>query len=1105
MRIFHIDLKPKDDQHIALRYGWENLSDFAERILPMSEISDLIARAERDYYVQLLPDDYGITGQRLYQWLDGSDRWLAGQLSNEPDLTVLAIAAAGRLAHLPWEVLHDGQEFLVAKLARAVVPVRWSGTGTQPLTVAEAEPANRALNVLFMATSPTGVEPELDFEAEEGRILTATKRQPLALTVEESGCLEELQNLVASHDRGWFDVLHLTGHAGHTDDGPIFITETELGQRRDATAQDIAKAVQFRFPAVVFLSGCRTGQSGKAGTVPSMAAQLLGHGAGAVLGWGQPVLDQDGTTAAAALYGGLAAAKSLPEALALTYQAMLEAKARDWHLLRLYVAAAIPGALVTPMRTQGRKKAPKPSVVSVFLDQDGVGRAVAGRESFVGRRRELQACLRALMPYGEEEALGVLLHGMGGNGKSTLALRLCDRLTGYEKVVWIGPVDENGLVNRLADQVKGADLQQRLRQTDEPLKYRLEAVFGQLETPLLLVLDDFEQNLETENPQRLKPGIADLLKAMLWAIEQTDSDHRLLITCRYEFEFSGLSQIYRQPLATFKGANLEKKCSRLAAFQPGSGVDGVLQTKAKELSDGNPRLLEWLSKVLVDQRTDTEAILAAMAEKTEEFRENILAETLLGQQSAEMREFLSRGLVYELPVPREAMLAVGDGERHIERAVALGLMERTTEDSLRVPRVLPLEVPESKELAGLAAKELYRLWWQEAEGSSEVQRLEIHRLAMVGEEGEIVVEIANRLAGQFRVKSRYQEAVNLCQKSLQVTTSYKLSHELATSAREIGEVDLALTFFDQALETCPDDDELLKAAIFHESAILKAGQGDVEGAIALYQQSLAIKEKIGDAQGKAATLHQMAILKANQGDVEGAIALYQQSLAITEKIGDVKTKAATLHEMAILKANQGDVEGAIALFQQSFFITEKIGNEKGKAATLHQMGRLKANQGDVEGAIALYQQSLDIEEKIGNVQGKASTLHQMAILKANQGDVEGAISLYQQSLDIKEKIGDEQGKAATLHQMASLKADQGDVEGAIALFQQSLNITEKIGDVQTKAATLWWLGQLFAEQKQEPTTGLTYLHQALTIYQQIRSPKADSLEQTIRRIENNLP
>ncbi|MBE9069500.1 tetratricopeptide repeat protein, partial [Leptolyngbya cf. ectocarpi LEGE 11479] len=154
--------------------------------------------------------------------------------------------------------------------------------------------------------------------------------------------------------------------------------------------------------------------------------------------------------------------------------------------------------------------------------------------------------------------------------------------------------------------------------------------------------------------------------------------------------------------------------------------------------------------------------------------------------------------------------------------------------------------------------------------------------------------------------------------------------------------------------------------------------------------------------------------------------------------------------------------------------------------------------------IALYEESLAIEEKIGNAQGKAATLHQLAILKANQGDVAGAIALYEESLAITEKIGDVQTKAATLHQLAILKANQGDVDGAIELFQESLTIEEKIGYAEGKAATLWWLGQLFAEQKQSPTTGLTYLRQALTIYQQIKSPSQDSLEQTIRRIENNL-
>ncbi len=52
-------------------------------------------------------------------------------------------------------------------------------------------------------------------------------------------------------------------------------------------------------------------------------------------------------------------------------------------------------------------------------------------------------------------------------------------------------------------------------------------------------------------------------------------------------------------------------------------------------------------------------------------------------------------------------------------------------------------------------------------------------------------------------------------------------------------------------------------------ARLKANQGDVEGAIALYQQSLEIKEKIGDVQGKAATLHQLAMSQSESGGCRG--------------------------------------------------------------------------------------------------------------------------------------------------------------------------------------------------------------------------------------------
>jgi hypothetical protein len=73
--------------------------------------------------------------------------------------------------------------------------VRWVSNG-KPIATANS-PQNRPLNVLFMATSPLEVEPELDYEAEEGKILEATTRTPIDLRVEESGCLTELKhNLV---------------------------------------------------------------------------------------------------------------------------------------------------------------------------------------------------------------------------------------------------------------------------------------------------------------------------------------------------------------------------------------------------------------------------------------------------------------------------------------------------------------------------------------------------------------------------------------------------------------------------------------------------------------------------------------------------------------------------------------------------------------------------------------------------------------------------------------------------------------------------------------------------------------------------------------------
>ena len=222
--VVHVLLAERGPRGAALRYWRDNPNDYISRDLATDEIADLVARAEADYYSVTEPELVAI-GKRLYGWLDGSDRWLARELSARGGGPVaLMIDAAGTLAHLPWEVLHDGTTFLVHGADPAVLPVRWRKDGPRA-----AAPRNRPLNVLFMATSPLGVQPELNYEEEEGRILEATRTYPLVLTVEETGSLAELGDLVKGYPDGHFDVLHLTGHADHRDGKAYFLAESRAG------------------------------------------------------------------------------------------------------------------------------------------------------------------------------------------------------------------------------------------------------------------------------------------------------------------------------------------------------------------------------------------------------------------------------------------------------------------------------------------------------------------------------------------------------------------------------------------------------------------------------------------------------------------------------------------------------------------------------------------------------------------------------------------------------------------------------------------------------------------------------------------------------------
>jgi hypothetical protein len=671
-------------------------------------------------------------GERLFAFLDGDQRWFS-QAVSDPRGAMVRISAEDRLRHLPWELVARDGVFLAVTEQAPLLPVRAaSSIATLGATVT---PQNRPLRVLFMATSPEGVEPVLSYEAEEAVILAATADTGTELVVEESGTLEGLRFCLESYGAGYFDVLHLSGHAAVHDGQPTFLVENELGGLALATADQIARALAGQWPRLVFVSGCLTGNAPDGGTIPSMSESLVRAGAPTVLGWALPVGDVSATQFAARLYQALAAGQRLDHAVVRARQQLYTDRSRNWHLLRVYADRSPLAPMVTPLHTPKRDRIRVPHAAEEFLDPQTQISRVASRAAFVGRRRVIQRCLRTLkQPHvtaGAAQAL--VLQGMGGLGKSTLASRLLERMPTHQRAVWFGRVDLTKF-QELTTKVPFPSPQEQIDATEllanakldlgVRLRFLLDGPLGQ--TPCLFVFDDFEHgNLEErDGGYVLSPEMAQILPALLKAIRETSSPSRVIITSRYQFPAPAGTTIRIEALETLTEVEQTKKVANLTNLRPGSVTDETIKDRAVQAAAGNPRLLDWLDRVVADTSLDVDSLITAIENQADQFRETIFAQRLLDSQPIELQKMLAKLNVVELPVPAETVHTIHthpDAASHVRRAAQLGLLEDGTDPDTGQPRYFvsnvlrPLIRPlitddEYTQACAAAARSLYELW-----------------------------------------------------------------------------------------------------------------------------------------------------------------------------------------------------------------------------------------------------------------------------------------------------------------------------------------------------------------------------------------------------------
>ncbi|GHO98815.1 tetratricopeptide repeat protein [Reticulibacter mediterranei] len=721
---------------------------------------------------------------------------------------------------------------------------------------------------------------------------------------------------------------------------------------------------------------------------------------------------------------------------------------------------------------------------------------------FVGRDDVLETLHQRLVPGEKATAITQSISGLGGIGKTQLALEYAHRYTqDYTSVLWV-PADSLETTTaswlQIATQVLGLPEQQEADKQIAVVKRWLQTHIG-----WLLIFDN------VEDPH-------DILSTFV------PSKHHgsVLMTTRRR-DVGALAQsemlsLFSEEAATLFLLRRAGRIARDARVIEASADDVKLARTLCHLLDRLPLALDQAGAYIAETGCNLQRyldlyesyqskLLARRGEATEH-PSVFLTFKLSWEQLHERHELVAQALSFcaflapdQIPeqMVMDALLSLQKNDNPPDALAldeALGWLHRYSLIERR-DQMVSLHRLVQEVIQEVLSEQERELWMQRAvqvvnavfpsgeHGTwSLCEILLPHALLCAGwlrtmnQQTSQGARLLNNTGGYLSERGLYKEAEPLLQRALAIDEEQmgNTHPDTATSLNNLAGLywrqgryaeaeplfrRVLAIFKDQMGATHPDT-----AISLNNLAELYREQGRYAEAELLLQRALAIREEqVGAAHPQTAiTLNNLAGLYVEQGRYQEAEPLLQRALAIREEqVGAAHPSTATsLDSLAGLYVEQGRYQEAEPLLQRALAIREEqVGaSHPHMARSLNNLAELYRKQSRYQEAESLYQRALAIrEEQLGaSHPHMARSLNNLAELYQMQGRYQEAKPLLQRALAIREEqLGAAHPHTATsLNSLAGLYWHQGHYQEAEPLYQRALAIREEqLGAAHPSTAT----------------------------------------------------
>ena len=984
-------------------------------------------------------------GQQLYHWAypEAACRWLRDNFS-ECALLIDEQHADDFLRRLPWELLHDGEDYFATNNTR---PLLRANSSLITDTTAEQD-CTAPLQMLFVSAQPSvdrradGSERQVSPISLESELIERGLDMAAAV---RSGQLEvhELNNaspqqLTAALRARQYDLLYISAHGTwQPKRNGALVLEDGNGARADMSSRQFANALQgckqqgYNLPRLIFLNCCLSG-AGASGASFDLARAAAQVGAPAVVAMHGSVLVSGSRSLMRRFWGECFTSQRWQPALALAraraallQDSSLSIPERQTALESLLLANSVVNSAICPSTADEQAK------IEVI-------NAPPLRADATPRLSLLQHLDQAYQR--SERNLG--LYGLGGMGKTITAqqwaLRCLRSPLAVLKVARAFWLDLRADSAPIAAQVA---LWLRVCGLEEPAESLRHAHFEGAEladwlqqhlpdAEYLLIADNCEDQADDQGLWHNKPAQALLTRLA------AQPRWRLLFTARARLRLEDRGraaltidwQQAQQPTPTERACLLHSLWGEDQIYELEHSEHGQAELERRRALSRHPLCL-YLYHCALHKGT-VEPLHVATA-KIETY--------------ANLDYYLAK----PTPAARSLLLLLA----YLGEALQLGELQlivigcqRGDEDATSSWHQLdPEQLPEH-----LRELQAFGLLENEADTYSLLPALQERALAAVRTESRAV----NRKLLPLVLLSATKLFEQQIPQSSKTALSISMQHLSALALRSaLGQADADLLahcldfYLQRSMWARPGEAQQLGNAVelwlqnTNEQSMLAPLRGTLANLwqkLRLYQRALQTYQDILDdcsiRSDHGTTHHNMGMVYQEQRQWQQALDAYQRALEFKEQ----HQTGVTHHQIGMVYQWQRQWQQALEEYKKALKLKKRYGQQRQLGDTYHQIGRVYQEQQQWSKALKAYRCALKLNNRHDQQHRLGITYHQIGMLHEDQWQWQQALEVYQCALKLKEQYGQQDEMSSTYHQIGRVYEQQGELPSACAYYHRAL-------------------------------------------------------------------